>query len=385
MFPLKLRFRGPGSDEITRRFDDVRSWTASLREMQHCRLEMREFKHRVLGKNSLPANAWIDERDDAFAMIGKRKDAARFAALVEMTRQRQPSLVSWLAKRPLLALDLCDKWCLFLDVIEWLQSNPRPDVYLRQLDVPGVHSKFIEEHRGVLSELLDCTLPEDTIDAAYSGVVGFARRYGFREKPQRVRFRILDPTCASLLGIDEADITLDCRTFANLNLSVMHVFIVENEINFLSFPPLPESMVIFGAGYGLEFLRDATWLERCYIYYWGDIDTHGFAILNSARKQFSHVQSLLMDESILIQHLQLCGHEEKQHSALSLSHLTPDEHAVYEGLKSGRWGQNLRLEQERVAWNRVLQQITALGFAAGDSFGRGRAPTSPKAAAFDSR
>ena len=38
-------------------------------------------------------------------------------------------------------------------------TNPRPNIYLRQVDLPGLHTKFIEAHRGVLAELLDLALP----------------------------------------------------------------------------------------------------------------------------------------------------------------------------------------------------------------------------------
>ncbi|MGI6299138.1 MAG: Wadjet anti-phage system protein JetD domain-containing protein [Saccharofermentanales bacterium] len=45
--------------------------------------------------------------------------------------------------------------------------------------------------------------------------------------------------------------------------------------------------MIFGAGYGFDHLASASWLNQKDIYYWGDIDTHGFAILNQLRRLFS--------------------------------------------------------------------------------------------------
>jgi hypothetical protein len=359
-FPLKMRFRGPSSDEISQNFDEVRIWVSALRDMPHCRLEMREVRHRVIGKNSLPAAIWLDDSEAAVSLIGKKKEATRFAELVAMTRLRQPELLHWLAKRPLVALSLHDRWIQLLDVVGWLLANPRPNIYLRQVDIVAVHSKFIEEHRGVLSELFECVLPDECIDRNYSGATGFARRYGFRDKPQRIRFRILDASRA-LLPVPatggEQDVALDCQTFALIDPAVDHVFIVENEINFLSFPPLPRSVVIFGAGYGLESLVEATWLTRCALYYWGDIDTHGYAILNSARKCFPHVQSILMDEATLVAHLDLSVNEDKPHSAQRLPLLTAEEQSVYEGLKTLRWSKCLRLEQERIAWSWALPRI----------------------------
>jgi hypothetical protein len=85
-----------------------------------------------------------------------------------------------------------EEWRRLLDIVAWLQRHPRPGVYLRQVDIPGVHSKFIEAQRGVLGELLELALPPAAIDSAAAGVSQFARRYGFRDKPQRIRFRLLD-------------------------------------------------------------------------------------------------------------------------------------------------------------------------------------------------
>ncbi len=42
-------------------------------------------------------------------------------------------------------------------------------------------------------------------------------------------------------------------------------------------------------------LAQAGWLARCQVYYWGDIDTHGFAILDQLRTHIPHARSLLMD------------------------------------------------------------------------------------------
>jgi hypothetical protein len=43
--------------------------------------------------------------------------------------------------------------------------------------------------------------------------------------------------------------------------------------------------------------------------------------------------------------------EKDQRGAPDLPSLTDAERAVYQGLKQQRWGRNVRLEQERIAWN----------------------------------
>jgi hypothetical protein len=242
LFPRRLTLRGPSSQEMTDSFAEVRTWIGELRALPHCRVEMREFRHRLFGANAIPDEVWIDRLDDALALIGQRREVSRFGALLELTRARQPLLLAWLAKRPLRALELAAEWSRLLDIVAWLQAHPRPGVYLREVDIPGVHSKFIEAQRGVLGELLDLALPPEAIDFSLAGLSQFSRRYGFRDKPQRIRFRTLDRRHALLPGDLEQDITLDAQSFARIDPKVERVFITENEINFLAFPSVPHSL-----------------------------------------------------------------------------------------------------------------------------------------------
>jgi hypothetical protein len=359
LFPKRLSLKGPTSAEMSDRFDEARAWIGEIRVMPHCRVEMREFKHRVFGANAVPQEAWINSIEDALALIGKQRDAARFTALTDVTRKRQPQLLGWLAKRSLQALELSDEWSRLLEIVAWLQVHPHPGVYLRQVDIPGVHSKFIETHRGALIELLDIVLPPKVIDSSASGVSQFAKRYGFCDKPLRIRFRVLDSEHALLPGVSVQDITLDTDSFVQLRTNVASVFITENEINFLAFPPVKNSLVIFGAGYGFEMLRKAEWLSRCRIHYWGDIDTHGFAILDQLRSQFDHVESFLMDRNTLLASETLWGEEEKQ-TLRDLPRLNSEEGALYDDLRDNRIRKNLRLEQERIGFGRVEHAIKCL-------------------------
>ena len=360
--PRRLRLTGPSSSDLSAHFDEARVWATELRAMPHVRLMLREFRHRVLGNNALPDEVWLDTLDAAHAMLGKQKDARRFAELVQTMRQFYDGLLPWLAKRPLTALELLDAWPRLLAVVAWLQAHPRPGIYVRQVDLPGVDSKFIETHRSVLSELFDLALPAAAVDASAAGLGGFCRRYGFRDKPQRIRFRLLDASMWPTLGnciqdaVSDRDITLTQADFEQLDLSVQRVFITENEINFLAFPQTPSSLVIFGAGYGFEALAGAAWLKRCELHYWGDIDTHGFAILDQLRAQFPHARSLLMDRATLLAHAQQWG-DEAQPLLRDLPRLTPDEAAVFNDLRDNRLRVGVRLEQERIGYAWVLAAL----------------------------
>lgn len=353
-FPLRLALRVPSSDDITGRFDAVRQWAATLAACASVRLEWRVVRHRVQGEQRLPAAVWVDALDEALSWLGKERERERFVALTERTRQELPALLPWLDKRPLQALALAAEWPRLLAVVAWVRAHPRPGVYPRQVDAPGVHSKFIEAHRGVLAELLDLVLPAEAIDPAATGAARFCARYGFLDKPVRIRLRGLDPGLPLVPGAPCPDLTLDADSFARLAVPARRVLITENETNFLALPPLPETLAIFGAGYGWEALARARWLERCAVHYWGDIDTHGFGILDQLRCHVPHAASLLMDRATLDAHQASWGREDQPRRD-DLQRLTPDEFRLYDELRADRIRPALRLEQEHLhyAWVRA--------------------------------
>jgi hypothetical protein len=355
LFPRRLPIRGPSAADISDRFEAVRQWITVLRQGdgRHYRLAMRDIRHRLLGPNQLPEGVWLDSLDAAVAWIGKTRELRRFGELLALTRERQPRLMVWLAQKPLKALEVADAWPRLLDLLGWLQAHPRPGIYLRQVDMPGAHSKFIEQYRGVLSELLDRALPAEAIDTTCSGISRFAARYGFLDKPQRIRLRWLDTGVSGLPAGMADDLTLRQDAFARLNPAVRRVFITENEINFLALPPLPESLAIFGAGYGFEVLEEARWLRELPVFYWGDIDTHGFAILDQLRSYLPEVHSILMDRATLMAHAGLWLTEPNPLKR-ELPRLNPEEAALYDDLRDNRLGRSVRLEQEAIgfAWVR---------------------------------
>lgn len=358
-FPLRLTLKGPTSRDIAQRFAAVRDWAGELASTSPLRVEWREVRHRVQGVQQVPDSIWLDSLDDAAGWLGKRREWERFSAQVAATGRTHPALLAWLGKRPLQALELATEWPRLLAVVTWLVEHPRPGIYLRQVDIPGVHSKFIEAHRRVLAELLDLALPADVVDIGKTGGSQFAARYGFLEKPTRIRFRVLDPATQTVPGAACPDVTLDGDSFSRLQLAVRRVFITENETNFLAFPPVRDAIVIFGAGYGWDALARSRWLQNCAIHYWGDIDTHGFGILDQLRGHFEHVASFLMDRATLDAHAPLWGSEDKP-LRVDLHRLTLEERALYDDLRDNRIRAGLRLEQEHIGFHWLTHRLEQL-------------------------
>jgi len=362
LFPMEIRLTRPGPREIAERFGEVGDWARALnaasRKARGSGFELRQetLKNRVQGANALPVSAVIPTEDDALQLIGRQRAAARFRALADETLARHPALKDWLARRPHRALEHAAAWEQVLAVLDWFVAHPRPALYLRQLDIPSVDSKFIEAHRKLLSELLDIVLPDGAVDRSAVGVRAFNRRYGLRTEPPLVRFRFLDP--ALYLQGTLSDLSLPPEEFAALDTPAKRVFVTENRVNGLAFPECRGSMVVFGLGYGLDRLSEISWLRDVELCYWGDIDTHGFGILNRLRAALPHARSFLMDRETLEAHRRLWGQEPAGgRYAGGTSRLTEAEQALYGDLLSDRLGERVRLEQERVGYSWLRRRL----------------------------
>jgi len=245
--------------------------------------------------------------------------------------------------------------------VQWLVAHDAADLYVRQIDVEGVDTKFVESHHKLLNHLLTVVLPPERIDET-SAPSTFVRRFRFLDKPSYTRFRVLDPAFeAEHAGFTEMMVRTD--ELARRDPGATTVFVVENEVTFLAFPRLPDALLVFGSGFAVGGLVDLPWLHEKEIVYWGDIDTHGFDILNRMRGRFPSVRSILMDRDTLLAHRRQWVTEPNPTSR-SLVNLDVDEAAVYTDLVQSTFGSCLRLEQERVRFS-ILERVL-LPWSGGD-------------------
>lgn len=368
VFPIRIPVGVSAASRLLHEFSAVRGAIERLEtgsrkpDGRGYRIEYTERRLRQLGAQQLPAAICIDRLEDLLRIIGRDKDFAAFTALTRETLARHPNLRAWLVRRPLAAFEARQIWPRMLTVCEWFINHPKPRLYLRQLDIPGVDTKFVEHHQTILIELLDELLPADAIDTnpPPSPKQRFAHRYGLRYEQPLVRLRLLDDQLRAYYR-KLSDLTLTNGEFRALDPPCTTVFVTENKTNGLSFPDFADALVVFGLGYGLELLYDSPWLKNKRLIYWGDLDTHGFAMLAKLRTHYPQTQSLLMDETTLRNHADLTV-EEPAASRIAVTEewLTSNERAVLHALLANRYGHRLRLEQERVPFGAVLAALTPL-------------------------
>jgi len=358
--PIELPVKAPLATELLDQFDEAVRWADGFQRDSHTAggaarfaVTYRTVRGKNLGANSVPARVRIENFEQLCALIGTNRDVRSLDAILRQTEADMPTLVPWVVAHPLSAVEHQSIWGDLLTTVTWIITNSTETLYLRQIDVEGLDTKFVDHHRKLLDELLTVVLPEHRIDPDYSAA-DFARRFRFRPKPTYTRLRLLNPQPA--FPKDLSEITLRSEELAALELVADTVFVIENEITYLAFPSVPNSIVIFGSGFSLAAMRDIPWMDSREIVYWGDIDTHGFDILHRLRARFESVQSIMMDHQTLLAHPRQWVTEPSPTNR-ALVNLNDAEQALYHDLIEDRYGQAVRLEQERVRFSWLQQAL----------------------------
>lgn len=358
--PISVPLRGPTPGEAASDLARVQAWAGELERGARragataYSLERRVLGGRSLGRNPVPCRAVVGSYDQAWRLLGTTSEVADFDFVLATTREVAPALVPWVCGHPLLSVSHAEAWPRLLSAVDWLGSRAGAGLYLRQIDAPGVDTKFVEEHRGVLADLLDASLPCALIDTRHSRGRTFALRYGFSMPEPLVRLRVGAGTLAVPAGVSELGLRVD--ELAGLPVPPSPVLVVENEVTYLSAPVTDGSLVIFGSGYTVAALGRLSWLADCEVRYWGDLDTHGLAILDRLRAWLPDVRSVLMDRATLLDH-QDRWVSESSPTRSHLRHLTGPEYDLYQDLVEDTFGTAVRLEQERIDWTYALEGL----------------------------
>lgn len=311
-------------------------------------LEWHTRETRAHGRQSLPVRIHVPTAEDMLLLIGKTTECNAFVDDVALIRAALPELESWLEANPQHVIAQHGAWPQLLRVCAYFRTNPRPNMYIRELPI-AVHTKFIEHHSAILIRLLDTLLPDTAVNREEKQ---FERRYGLRYDAPLVRIRLLDDTLRARIGLPLMDVAARVEQLAALPCDGLRCVIVENKMVLLTLPQLSNGIAIFGSGFQVELLRDLPWLTTCPIWYWGDLDAQGFQILARLRALFPQVVSLMMDATTFeaFREFAVSG----THSpVVELPQLTPDEQALYVNLVRA----NLRLEQERISYMYAAQHI----------------------------
>jgi hypothetical protein len=338
-FPLEIRFGRPSTTAAWATLQSEISALALAQDDCGYRIDWAEINTRQWGRQRLPERVWFEHEAAFIRLLGKSAEVERFRRNVDLARNRCPGLDDWLGSHVARIIEHADDWPGLLEVCRYFLEHPRPGLYARELPV-AVGTKFIEEHRPILRSLLDHLLPPEAVDTTTDH---FESRYGLRHEEALVRLRLLDPELQGTLGVPLDDITTPLSRLRALGWTGLRVLIVENKMTFLTLPPLPGTVGLWGGGNAASLLASVEWLGRCRVIYWGDLDVHGFHILSRLRRAFPATESLMMNDATLDAHAR---YRVASPAATydEIEHLSPAERHTYARLQA----ESILLEQEKI-------------------------------------
>jgi hypothetical protein len=344
-FPLEIRFGRPSTTE---------EWETLRREINALaegnlgyRIEWMETNTRRWGRQKFPERVWFESERDFLNALGKCEEVARLRDNLIITREQCPQLEGWMSSNAARIVEFAGVWSDLLKVCCYFLAHPCPRIYPRELPV-GVGTKFIEGHESILRSLLDFLLP----DSARTEADRFEDRFGLRYDEPLIRFRLLDAKLKTYLGLAVDDLAVPLSQFRTLAGSGLTVLITENKMTFLTLPPVQGAIGIWGGGGAAELLTPVGWLARCRLFYWGDLDVHGFHILSRLRRSLPEMLSVMMNEAVLDRFMPLII-TAREAAYQDISGLSADEQRAYRRVAANV----LLLEQEKIPHAYAVQEI----------------------------
>ncbi|MFP1151341.1 Wadjet anti-phage system protein JetD domain-containing protein [Mycobacterium sherrisii] len=250
--------------------------------------------------------------------------------------------------RAIAALDETE-WSAALRVVDYLSENPVADMMIRQLPIPGVNTKWVEQHANLILALMR---PPDAPRVSGDALTQLQHHIGLKARETTVNVALRCPRLRAAAGGLErfaASITV-------LNASALRpraLLIAENaELGHTFTVDIDGLAVIFGLGKAATILAGLTWLGTAdKVIYWGDIDRAGLQCLAALRRAGVNADSILMDLDTLERYARLSHSTASQDPNYAIpGGLTGGETALYEHLNDfyRETGEDLQLEQERI-------------------------------------
>ncbi|NMO57686.1 hypothetical protein HH310_41790 [Actinoplanes sp. TBRC 11911] len=264
---------------------------------------------------------------------------------------------------------------VLINAVTWLRQHPDAGHWtLRQLPVPGMHTKWLDTHGALLRD-----------------VAG-------RDVRDEVRPRL---TVMHLTYVDPGHAASGRRRHDAWTMGDVHdiayqprvVLVVENRDSRLWFPSVSDAIVVEGGGKAAAaLLANVPWIRGAnHVVYWGDIDADGYAILDHFRATLAlpapdgapakHVASILMEATDLYRYAPHGVNHDKAGRPIKpsqelLPHLTEDETIAYNTIATAGPTPFRRIEQEAIPLAHAVTQLLRISKAQGPDPSRRPHPSS---------
>jgi hypothetical protein len=354
-WPWAVNLTGLNGQRLNERWSEVWRWILDWNawaEANHCTLT--SSNRRVGGTTrAIPTRINIPDITIAAAATGsgwpQRLDAARARARV-LHSEFGDTLTSGLLRS---ACGLAEvDFDLARAAAAWFRQHDATGLTARQVPIAGLHAKWLDRNMRIVS-----------------GLSGRAE-LGLVTRPSRIHFSYLDGHWIRQGNRRRDSVALD-ETNQPPGYRPMVILVTENKDSALFFPEIDGGIVIEGNGNAAVRLAKIPWIRACpAIFYWGDLDAHGFAILDRLRISGIAAESILMDEATLHRYAPYASPTYADGSPLPQGRPAPTpclsgaERSLLERITDPAWSGPRRIEQERIpldAAHEELMRGTGLG------------------------
>lgn len=314
-------------------------------------VEEKRKQTASFGKQLMPVRVFIDTPEDAMALLGLTKKKKEFLAGLSTVESQMPSLRDWYLTY-FGRISAEDFFPVALSIARFMLAQEQREGYLREMAIPGVDTKFLENHNFLVRTLWNALFSENT---AESSDELWDKLFVQKVPTPSICVRSLDEHL-HFAGVRKLFLSQD--DIADFQPPHRRIFITENKVNGYTFPDAEDSLILFGMGYGvLEMAESAPWLADKEIYYWGDLDHDGFNILSNLRKVLPEmkIHSFLMDKETLLAYVDPKVKDTGNTTTIP-DYLTVSEKMAWKLIHDNGW----RLEQERIPHEEVEWAVERL-------------------------
>ncbi len=360
--PFSFVLSAPSAHAIARESDLVGRWLRSWREWAagHPSAGLRRAPRRtIVGDHEVFTHLDVHSVGDLVALD---KDVAVHWSLANARWARLRTTPGGAAQGPLRPylqqiVDLDDAdFEILLGATEWFLANRRSGLTIRQVPVPGMHTKWLARNRRLVMACLNVLQRADTDDTGSDEDLeeGELDALGLRALPVYVDLILADPADRARVG-GLRHVNAPLPEIDALPVRPDTVLIVENKESALLAPDHPRTVVIHSLGNNLNVLDEIRWLDSARYLYWGDLDRAGFTMLSRARTRLPRLTSVMMDLDTFNEHVTLAVRDVTRADPPD-PNLTEAEAVAVAALSTGR-GTHLRLEQERLAPSYAVERL----------------------------
>ena len=342
--PIRINLKPPGETEsaLLNGWKNLYEASKNATGKRGYVLEFKTVQTRLRGAQSQPSRLLLPSREDHLSLIGKTSAFHTFQADVQSIR----SLIadeSWLVNNISLILRYPGDWDNIVQVLAYLAQHPEAALSLRE--IPIADSKFTEKRRPAVLTLA-AALSENlqhTLTRLWGGPSAWRPTMRFLHPSMR-------PCGLSRISIELSEMPLLLKT-----LNPQGLLIVENRTSFDKLPEIPGFLALWGEGNSVQALAEVNISKALPLFYWGDMDREGLAILARLRQFLPHTQSVAMNRKTFEAYKQYTVPDTTA-VELPAKGLTKDEQALYRILDQSD-SASLRLEQERIPPSYAVESI----------------------------